>query len=69
MARAKKQSVGYWLTEEGDRVWVSKAGGAYWISHGSREQLCHPSIRSLQDTAREALVVFHVTPVDFHYVD
>jgi hypothetical protein len=67
MARSKKQLIGYWLTEDGGRVWVYKAGRSYWISHGSGEHLCHPSIRSVDDTQREALLVFHVSPTEFHH--
>lgn len=65
MARSKKQMVGYWLTEDGDRVWVYKGGRSYWISYSNNEHLCHPSIRSIQDTRREAVIVFHVKPTDF----
>lgn len=65
MARPKKTLLGYWETEDGGRVWVYKQGRSFWISHGSGEHLCHPSIRSLDDTRREAVLVFSVSPSDF----
>ena len=60
MARAKKQLIGKWTNESGDTVWVYKAGRSYWISYGDNEHLCHPSVRALQDTKREAMIVYHV---------
>jgi hypothetical protein len=66
---AGKQLMGHWLTEEGDRVSVYKSGRSYWICHGGSEHLCHPNIRSLQDTRREAVLVFHIKPTDFHMSD
>ena len=65
MARSKKQLLGYWTTEDGGRVWVYKSGRSFWISHDSGEHLCHPSIRSLDDTRREAVLVFSVVVTDF----
>lgn len=69
MARSNKRLVGYWHTENGERVWVYKGGRSYWISQGDSEHLCHPSIRSIQDTRRETVLVFHVSPTDFQSVD
>ena len=66
MARSARRLAGYWLTETGDRVWVYKGGRSYWISDGQGEHLCHPSVRSLQDTRKEAVLVFHVAPTEFH---
>jgi hypothetical protein len=60
MSRSKKQLLGQWVNDEGDAVWVYKSGRSYWISHGMNEQLCHPSIRSVEDTKREIFLVFHV---------
>lgn len=65
MARSKRQLVGKWTNDEGDAVWVYKAGRSFWISHGNGEHLCHPSIRSLDDTRREAMLVYHVNVPNF----
>lgn len=69
MARSKKKLLGHWLIEDGSKVWVYKEGRDHWISYGDREHLCHPSIRSLQDTRRETVIVFHVKPTEFHPID
>lgn len=66
MARSKKRLLGHWNTEDDGTVWVYKAGNSYWISHGNKEHLCHPSVRGLDDTRREAVIVFHVKPTNFH---
>lgn len=66
MARAKKQLIGKWINDDGETVWVYKAGRSYWISYGSGEHLCHPSVRNVDDTKREAMIVFHVDVP--HYV-
>lgn len=50
MARSKKRLLGHWNTEDDVTVWVYKAGNSYWISHGNKEHLCHPSVRGLDDT-------------------
>lgn len=62
---AKKQLVGRWVNDDGDTIWVYKSGRSYWISNGTADHLCHPSIRSLEDTKREALLVFHVQMTAF----
>lgn len=64
---AKKVLVAKLITDEGEIVYVSKAGGSFYIKYHGEEKLCHPSIRSLQMTSREASVVFHVTIVDFEH--
>lgn len=66
MAKTATRLLGHWLTEDGERVWVHKASRGYRISHGSSEHLCHASIRSLRDTKKEAAIVFHINPTDFH---
>lgn len=65
MARAKRQLVGRLENDEGDAVWVHKCGRDFWISYRDREHLCHPSVRSVHDTPREAMVVFHVRVPNF----
>ena len=68
MARTKHQLIGKWLTEDGSSVWVYKAGRSFWISHGLDERLCHPSIRTIEDTKKEAFLVFHVKVVSFERI-
>lgn len=68
MARTKRQLIGKWLTEDSDTVWVYKAGRSFWISHGLDEHLCHPSIRTIEDTKKEAFLVFHVKAVSFERI-
>lgn len=65
MARSKRQLIGKWTNDEGDTVWVYKAGRSFWISHGSGDHLCHPSIRNVSDTQREAMIVYHVKVTNF----
>ena len=61
MARTKRQLVGKWTNEDGDMVWVYKGGRSFWISFRDNEHLCHPSVRTVGDTKREAMIVFHVS--------
>lgn len=68
MGRSKRQLVGKWTNDDGATVWVYKAGGSYWISYGNNEHLCHPSVRSLNDTSREALIVFHVNVPNYEAI-
>lgn len=65
VGRSGKQLLGYWVTDDGQRVWVYKSGRNFWINYGNGQHLCHPSIRSLDDTKREAFLVFQVAVVDF----
>ncbi|MEQ6335630.1 hypothetical protein [Sphingobium sp. MK2] len=65
MARAKRQLIGKWNNDDGDTVWVYKAGRSFWISYGDGDHLCHPSIRNVSDTKREALIVFNINAPNF----
>lgn len=58
MAGSKKQLLGKWVDAEGNWLWVYKKGRSFLISHGAHEHLCHASIRSLDDTKREAFLVY-----------
>lgn len=65
MARSKRQLIGKWINDDGDMVWVYKGGRDFWISYRDSEHLCHPSIRSVNDTKREAMLVFHVSVTSY----
>lgn len=68
MARSKKQLLGKWVDEAGDFAWVYKSGRSFYLSHGAHEHLCHPSIRSLDDTKREAFLVYQFRAAHFEPV-
>jgi hypothetical protein len=64
MARSKASLIGHLhgIGMDGAPAVVSvyKAGREYRISHGDRDHLCHPSVRSIPNVKTEALLVFHV---------
>lgn len=65
MARSKKQLIGKWVDAGGDFAWVYKSGRSFYLSHGGHEHLCHPSVRNLEDTKREAMLVYQFKAVSF----
>jgi len=65
MARTKRQLIGKWTNDDGETVWVYKGGKSFWLSFRDHEHLCHPSIRSVADTKREAMLVYHVKTLNF----
>lgn len=67
MAR-KRELLGKWISADGEWVWVYKSGRSFYLSHGNSEHLCHPSIRGLDDTKREAYLVFHFSAERFEPV-
>ncbi len=73
MARSREQRIGYLRGSYGaDRpgtLSVSKAGRDYRLSDGSKDHLCHPSVRDIEGVKREALLVFHLKDATFEGAD
>jgi hypothetical protein len=64
LARSKEKRIGYLNGKTFDGtdavISVSKIGRDYRIGCGSKDHLCHPSVRDLEGVRREALLVFGV---------
>ena len=69
MARTPRRLIGKRTNSAGDVVWVYQAGRGYLLSYRNEEHDCHPSIRSVADTHREALLVYGVDVPDFARID
>lgn len=65
---AKKVLAAQLITDNGDTIYVYKSGRTYWLNYGFETKVCHPSVRTLADTKREAVIVFHVKIIDMIYV-
>ena len=72
MARRRMERLGHWrgVADDGSDalVSVSKSGRSFSIGYKDRDHLCHPSVRTVKDTGREAMLVFHVRTEGFEPV-